>query len=267
MALNRTLGLLVVGSALVACGVDDSGSDNAQALQRVAQGSPPAHAPAPSSTNSGARTVTETTNSPVDVTSWPTETDRPSALESAISVPGSTMGAFKAYLQRAASFVSLCMREGGFDYEDGDPVLDGVAAERLVVVALMDGIQVSGGCDAWGPDMAFPGHYFGQPYQAILEAATTHPDYLNVVAAYDSCLIDAGYPDLPDLDGVEESEIEDLMNEYTAQAAVCDSAAGLVDAQRALDIYVGDRFYAEHADAVDRYVTSVLSRIVETEEQ
>ena len=191
---------------------------------------------------------------------WPESVDRQSALEVAIGVPGSTQGAFHAYVQRASQLVSVCMSEGGFAYRDEDVVTDPHANMRLNERVEIDNQSVSGGCRAWSQTLAFPGNYFGQAYQDIDQEALAHPAYNGVREAYDGCLISAGFPGRPDTTGLSDNETQQLLDRFTAAAMDCDSAAGLKNVNRALEIFIGDTFVIRYPSEVKQYVDRLVAR-------
>jgi hypothetical protein len=190
---------------------------------------------------------------------WPTDIDRQSALEEAIDVPGSSDAAFGAYLDRASQLVSRCMSDGGFTYSDGDPVAEPAASERLNQMVEIDGQTIAGGCRQWSETLAFPGTYFADAYRTVDAEALAHPSYLSSVNTYDDCLIDAGYPRIPDVEGLSDSEAQTALDSYTSAALACEDTANLSDAKRALEIYVGDAFVARYPDQVQDYVVALTS--------
>lgn len=190
---------------------------------------------------------------------WPTDVNRQNALERAIDVPGSTEAAFRTYLDRASQLVSRCMSDAGFSYSDGDTVTEPAANERLNNSVEIDGQNIPGGCRQWSETLAFPGNYFSDAYRTVDAEALTHPSYLSSVNAYDDCLIAAGYPQIPDVEGLSDRDAQAALDAYTSAALACESAANLNDAKRALEIYVGDAFAARYPDRVQEYVVELTS--------
>ena len=190
---------------------------------------------------------------------WPTDFNRQSALEQAIDVPGSTEAAFRTYLDRASQLVSRCMSDAGFSYSDGDTVTEPAANERLNNSVEIDGQNIPGGCRQWSETLAFPGNYFSDAYRTVDAEALTHPSYLSSVNAYDDCLIAAGYPQIPNVEGLSDREAQTALDNYTSAALACENAANLGDAKRALEIYVGDTFAARYPDRVQEYVVELTS--------
>jgi hypothetical protein len=190
---------------------------------------------------------------------WPADVNRQSALEQAIDVPGSTDAAFRTYLDRASQLVSRCMSDAGFAYSDGDTVTEPAANERLNNSVEIDGQSIAGGCRQWSETLAFPGNYFSDAYRTVDAEALTHPSYLSSVNAYDDCLIAAGYPGIPDVEGLSDGEAQAALDSYTSAALACENAANLNDVKRALEIYVGDAFAARYPDRVQEYVVELTS--------
>ena len=190
---------------------------------------------------------------------WPTDVNRQSALEQAIDVPGSTEAAFQTYLDRASQLESRCMSDAGFSYSDGDTVTEPAANERLNNSVEIDGQNIAGGCRQWSEILAFPGNYFSDAYRTVDAEALRHPSYLSSVNAYDDCLIAAGYPRIPDVEGLSDREAQAALDSFTSAALACENAADLNDAKRALEIYVGDAFAARHPDRVQEYVVELTS--------
>jgi hypothetical protein len=190
---------------------------------------------------------------------WPTDVNRQSALERAIDVPGSTEAAFRTYLDRASQLVSRCMSDAGFSYSDGDTVAEAAANERLNNQVEIDGQNIPGGCRQWSETLAFPGNYFSDAYRTVDAEGLAHPSYLSSVNAYDDCLINAGYPQIPDVEGLSDSEAQAALDSYASAALACENAANLNDAKRALEIYVGDAFAVRYPDQVQEYVVELTS--------
>lgn len=188
---------------------------------------------------------------------WPSETEVQSDLEILLQLPVGTPP-IESYLERAGRLTALCMAEGGYPLQPGEPMGD-KAHDRLSNAIVYRGTTVTGGCEAWGMNYAFPGNVLSEYYRPLRAAALQRPEYLAVLAEYDSCFREHGYDAPPDVSGLSDEQAQAAMDGYSAAGNKCDQSAGLTNADRAAEMLVENTLVAEHRPQVDAYVTAILA--------
>ena len=194
---------------------------------------------------------------PADNVSWPTDTEMQSELEVLLQLPAD-IPAVESYQERAGRLTALCMADGGFPTRPGEPLSD-EAHSRHSKPIVYRGVTVQGGCDEWGMSYAFPGNFLSDLYQPLRTAALQRPEYLAVLAEFDSCFRARGYEGPPDVSGLSDEQAQAAMARYVDAGNSCDQSAGLTKADRAAELVVENSLVAEHRPEVSAYVTAVLA--------
>jgi len=257
------VGVVTVAAALgTACGSssitanETAGDALTDTLPAVAATAMP-----PNSATSDEVSVTRTGSDLVRDLPWPDDLAQPSDMEIALRLSASDP--LGTYTSRAESLTVACMTHAGFDYAVGD-VLDqqGLIALTDTVVDLA-GLRIDGGCSTWGMSAAFPGNYFGNDYQLLVDDATLRPEISTSVRAYDQCLFEVGIFGPPVVSGLSDFDADAAIVRYNELTSICYTSSGRKSADRALETLVGDAFVAAHGPQVDEYVANVLSLIEE----
>lgn len=188
---------------------------------------------------------------------WPTNTEAQSELEVLLQLPEGKP-ALESYQERAGKLTALCMADGGFTTKPGEPLSD-EAHGRLSKEIVYRGATFSGGCDEWGRNYAFPGNFLSESYQPLRTAALQRPEYLAVLAEYDSCFRARGFEGPPNVNGLSDEQAKAAMAQYVDAGNSCDQAAGLTKADRAADLLVENSLVKEQRLEVEAYVTAILA--------
>lgn len=238
MATRTHYWILGLACTLASCGTVPSSRDDSASLDR----------PAPNGVAS---------RPTVGEVPWPTDTEAQSELEVLLQLPEGKP-ALESYQERAGRLTALCMADGGFPSKPGEPLSD-EAHGRLSKAIVYRGASVPGGCDEWGMNYAFPGIFLSEFYQPLRTAALQRPEYLAVLAEYDSCFRGRGFEGPPNVSGLSDEQAQAAMAQYVEAGNSCDQSAGLTKADRAAELVVENSLVAEHRPEVDAYVTAILA--------